>query len=166
MKILFLVIKTEGEATNLQANIRDVNSWPAIAEIGWCLWSDQNEEVVELRAALEVGEAQLLEDLIDVLEDCDLLVTHDIALDNRILTAAMIRQGKKLTAQVWKRGTKYQGRFYEACPANFWDYRWPSLSWLYEELFETPKETGNNVCSDALVLKDCFLEMKNRGVLN
>jgi len=166
MRLMFLTIKSVEEPRSLQADIRDVDNWPVITECAWCIWSDQDEEDIQYRSSEEIGEEQLIDDLIKDLECCSLLVTHDISVDYRILAASMIRNKKRLAGAIQKRGTKYQGRLLELCPANFWDYRWPSLSWLFEELFEvTGVETGYSLVSDVVRLKDCYLEMKNRGVL-
>ena len=49
--------------------------------------------------------------------------------------------------------------------SNFGGYKWPSLQELYRKLFDRSFENAHDALADISATKDCFFELKRRGVI-
>lgn len=186
---LILDCETTGLPKRWDAPVSDVHNWPRAIQVAWSLFDEAGrclESVLRLvrpdgfeipldvqrihgitteRALAEGGPiGQVLRELSLAVEKADVLVAHNLKFDERILSAEYIRNNLPLPFGDQKRFCTME-RTTDLCrlPGSR-GYKWPSLSQLYRELFQTTFEDAHDAGADVAACAKCFLELKKRGL--
>jgi len=186
---LVLDCETTGLPKRWDAPVSDVHNWPRAIQVAWSLFDDAGQRLesavrlvqpagfvipldvqrihgITTERAMAEGEpiGQVLGDLSLAVAKADVLVAHNLKFDERILSAEYIRNNLPLPFGDQKRFCTME-RTTELCrlPGSR-GYKWPSLSQLYRELFQTTFEDAHDAGADVAACAKCFLELKKRGL--
>lgn len=108
----------------------------------------------------------IIQCMLDDLKDCDLVVGFNTYFDTSIIKAnAMRLLGDQIGSQVDKAlGKDKRIDVMRIASTKLFKNKWPTLSKLYEELFNE-KFQAHNALEDVRALERCYNEMKKRKLL-
>lgn len=189
--LIFFDTETTGLPSRDRKVRSDPLSWPRLVELGWVLTTDEGtilEEVSFLvkpdgfeipSAAINIHGISNMEaekmglPIVDVINRfyisarrADLLIAHNLSYDIRIILTELIRMDKReLFSSIQGVCTmKSSARFCGISGRYGKGYKWPSLSGLYQKLFDREPESAHRALDDAKTCADCYFELKKRGV--
>ena len=190
MKVLVFDTETTGLPKGKNPSIYNTELWPHIIQLSYIVYCSEENKILSLiddyikindNVIIEEGSQKihnisrdkLNKDGIDIIEainkfnnwktNCDLLVGHNVSFDKRMLIVEGIRNNIQMninnTYCTMKNSTdlcKIEREF-----ANGTKYfKYPSLSELYNHLFnKIPKNTHNSI-TDTLLCMRCFCKIK------
>ncbi len=190
---MYLVFDTEttGLPRNYQAPLDDFLNWPRIVQLAWSLydadggpWESYSyiikpegfiipeeaakihhisqeralQEGIELRRALDY----FLRDV----NQASYLVAHNIDFDDNIVGSELLRN--KLDNPLIganKICTMKSSVAYCQIPSSRGGYKWPNLTELYTNLFQTGFPDAHDAGVDVSACAKCFFELKRRGII-
>jgi DNA polymerase III subunit epsilon len=189
MNYLFFDTETTGKPKDYKASYEDVDNWPRVTQLAWML-CDEDGSVIASRQSLikpdgwVVPTEQFFIDNNMSTERCeaegspiadelymfysakmkaDVLVAHNLSFDHRILWAEFIRAGKEPRKGMLKFCTMMKSTKYCELPAKR-GYKWPTLQELHNVVFGKDFEGAHDAMDDVLACKNCFFELKEKGV--
>jgi len=190
MKYLFFDTETTGTPKNYKAPMQDVDNWPRVLQLAFILY-DENGNVLESFESLikpdgwevpdgvfwakhgyttekcqtnGVSMQEALSKFIELYEQCDMLVAHNISFDYNVLGAEMLRYNVKTSARKDKICTMHSTTDFVALPGNY-GFKWPKLEELYYKLFGEIMEGAHDALFDVKATAKCFFELKKINVL-
>ena len=98
------------------------------------------------------------------------VVGHNIDFDQHVVGAELCRLGMDFNALMDKPCTCTMKTTTNFCAipnpnTYFGGYKWPSLQELYRKLFNRDFENAHDDLADITATKDCFFELKRRGII-
>lgn len=198
MNVMIFDIESNGLPLNKYAPLTDVDNWPRCIELAWekC---NLNEEVLAHYASLvkpagwvipkekfwiehgfsteeSLAKGVPMEDILDLfindIDDADILVAHNMAFDHPVLSAEMIRYGKKARRVLHKICTMEQGKAFCKIPFGNdhrpWkndNWKFPKLEELHRKLFNEDFEGAHDAGSDVKACRKCFFELVRKGII-
>lgn len=189
-KYLVFDTETTGMPRNWNAPISDVNNWPRVVQLAWILVDSEGNEIdrkdriikpdgysippdvtrihgISTDRAIQEG-AELpfvLDEFETALNKSDVVVAHNIDFDYKVLGSEFYRlKNRNPMDQYEQICTMKESTDYCAIPNRF-GYKWPSLSELHRKIFGRSFEEAHNAVVDVEVCKNCFLELRNKGVI-
>lgn len=194
MKFLFFDTETNGLPKAYNASYEDVDNWPRVLSIAWCLadidgnihdqqyhlikpdgWQVPTEKfwiengyTQEKSLAEGVPIAAALEAFMAAKLQADCLVAHNLNFDHRIVWAEFIRKGTPPRSGMMKICTMMKTTSYCKVPhANGrGGYKWPTLDELHNKVFGKSFENAHDALADVLAMKACFYELLKQGVIS
>lgn len=187
---LFFDTETTGLPKNWKAPVSDVNNWPRLVQLGY-LFYDKNGEIIEsgdfiikpqgfiipadsarvhgisTEQALQEGKpiTSVMEKFEDLVKRVNYLVAHNMAFDEKILGAELLRS-EKPNGLASKKKICTMKKTTDFCKIpGMYGYKWPKLSELHYKLFNEYFEEAHNASADIEATARCFWELKRLGVL-
>ena len=187
---LFFDTETTGIPRNYKAAVSDLQNWPRLVQIAWLLVDDEAQEVAsaeyiarpvgftipadaarihgittEIAAEKGVDLGTLLDAIMADIEKASVLVAHNMAFDEKILGAELLRAGHPDVVEPRKRLCTMQGATdYCRLPGRF-GYKWPTLQELHTKLFNEPFEGAHRALVDVRACARCYFELRRRGAM-
>lgn len=191
--VLIFDTETNGLPRNWKAPVTDLNNWPRVVQLAWGLYSESEEAIQEevlvikpdgweipdraadvhgisTEIADEIGvpmEAALWA-FIEAYEQADTLVAHNLAFDNPVLGAEMIRYKafpeKKVSRKVCT--MKASTELCALSGGRNGQYKWPKLEELHFKLFGNGFEGAHDALVDVQACRRCFFELIELGIIN
>lgn len=190
MKILFFDTETTGKINDFKASVKDFHLFPRIIQLAYIL-TDENGNTLESYSELikpdgwemptdqfwiDNGFSQQISEVMGVpikdaldgfvknLNECDLIVAHNISFDQRIVGAEMCRFD--MSAEKKEKFCTMLGTV-DVCkiPGNYGKAKWPKLEELYDFLFSEKIEDAHDALGDVKSTVRCFFELHKRNLL-
>ena len=190
---LFFDTETTGIPLNYKAPVSDLKNWPRLVEIGWILTDESANEIeahtyiirpegfiipqdsteihgittekamlegVDLKVALSTFESTV--------RKADLLIAHNMAFDEKIVGAELIRIGLTNILDTKKRAcTMSSSTDFCELPNQYGyaNYKWPKLEELHRILFGSSFKESHRAMTDVRACMACFFELKRLGII-
>jgi DNA polymerase III subunit epsilon len=187
---LFFDTETTGIPRNYKAPVTDVDNWPRIVQIAWLLADDAGAEIssaeylvrpagfripaeatrvhgITTEEALERGAelGAVLEGIVAEIQRSAVLVAHNMAFDEKILGAELLRLGRVNELATRKRECTMQSSTnYCRIPGKF-GYKWPTLAELHQKLFGEGVSGAHRALADVRACARCYFELKRLGII-
>lgn len=189
---IFFDTETSGLPINYTAKITDVENWPRLVQLGWILYSEDQQKlneqefivfpdgftiseevslvhgITQERAIAEGWPLQtviacFLEDLIKA----DTVVCHNFSYDASVMGAELVRAKNDTDVLTKKSQICTMKLSTEFCkiPGKNGHYKWPRLEELYKKLFSEPVPQAHTALADAQSTARCYFELKRLGVI-
>jgi len=189
---LFFDCETNGKPLNYQAPMSDVDNWPRIAQIAWQTYDPEGELIwgnsemiypdgwvipkekffidngmsTERCAADGLPIKDVLARLILDMNQADYIIAHNLAFDQPIVGAEMIRLGMKADKKLKGICTMNLTTDFCKLPGKFaGKYKWPKLEELYKILFDKEMENAHDALYDVSITAKCFFELLKRQII-
>jgi len=96
----------------------------------------------------------------------DFIIAHNVRFDENVIAAEYLRLMLP-SPFAGKRRICTMMRSVEICRIQGpYGYKWPTLSQLHQELFQTGYEEAHDAGADVAACAKCFFELKRRGVVS
>lgn len=168
--------------------------WPRLVQIAWLL-VDCDGNVIKKKSAIIYPDGftipqdatnvhhitterarreglpllDILEEFMQDFEKAECLVAHNIEFDQHIIGAELYRLNIPYKSFMDKGSICTMRSSTNYCklpnPNGYDNYKWPKLEELYSILFERKFVDAHDALADITATKDCFFELKRRGVL-
>jgi DNA polymerase-3 subunit epsilon len=186
---LFFDTETTGFPKRWDAPCTDTANWPRLVQIAWVYCDadgralDQQVHIVRplgfsiprdaervhgISTAQALLEGSALGEVLDAfaaaLEPSTVVVAHNIAFDECVVTAEFAREGRHVSLVGKTKICTMKGSTdYCRLPGRR-GYKYPSLAELYYCLFERTFEGTHRADADVRACLECFFELQRRGV--
>lgn len=190
MNLLFFDTETTGIPRNYKAPASDVRNWPRLVQIAWLLTDASGRElaarehIVRPEGFVIPAEAARIhgidtdrarregEDLAAVLDAfgadlarAQLLVAHNVAFDEKIVGAELLRAGRvNAVESVTRLCTMQSATEYCRLPGNY-GYKWPTLSELHGRLFGEAFSDAHRALADVRACARCCFRLRDLGIV-
>ena len=191
-KVLVFDVETNGLPKKYKAPMTDLDNWPRVAQMAWGVHDLETGETVfkdsmvypdgweipkedffiknnmSTERCMEEGVelSHVLEEFIDDINQCDLLVAHNMTYDYNVVGSEMIRLGLKAKKKLPQYCTKDETTNLLKLPGQYGGYKWPKLEELHQFLFGKDFEGAHDALFDVKATLSCFQELNNRGLVN
>lgn len=183
---LFFDTETTGLPRNYKAPATDTDNWPRMVQLAYVLCDRHGYElssgnyivqpqgftipsdaarihgITTQRAMLEgVAVDTVLQHFERLLAQAHYLVAHNMAFDEKIVGAELIRAGKNnVIDDLPKICTMQSTVQLVGISRGYGGYKWPKLAELYYKLFRTQFEDAHNAAADVQATVKCFWELR------
>ena len=190
MTIIVLDTETTGLPKNYKAPVTDSENWPRLVQIAWEVYENDGTQVDQAEYIITPNGFDIPDEVANIhgittqrafdegisldtvlvllandLERADLVVSHNIAYDEKILGAEFWREWKKNPLEQNKTAcTMVASVDYCAIPGPYGN-KWPKLAELYRVLFAEVLEGEHNAVVDCAAAARCFWELVRLGVM-
>lgn len=190
---LFFDTETTGLPKNWNAPAHDTKNWPRMIQIAFLRCNDSGkvlgngsyiikpegfeipDKVVEIhgittqKAKKEgIALAKALEKFSGHLEDSEVLVSHNMRFDAKVVGAEFHRKGfdneMEILEQINKICTMTSSTTFCKIPGPC-GYKWPKLEELHKKLFRRSFADGHDSMRDTEACAKCFFKLKEMGVI-
>lgn len=188
---LFFDTETTGIPKNYKAPASDARNWPRLVQIAW-LVVDQNgnehksvERIIKPDGFSIPAEAArihgltndiarqkgvelklTLEQITTDFAQAKILIAHNMAFDEKILGAELLRMGFANQVEGMQRKcTMLASVDLCAIPGNYGN-KWPKLQELHKKLFNAEFAGAHSALADVRACAKCYFELKRLGVMN
>ena len=187
---LFFDTETTGIPRNYKAPVSDLQNWPRLVQIAWLLADEEGHEIasaehivkpdgftipddaakvhgITTAMALERGielKAVLL-DLIPHLTKASVLIAHNMAFDEKILGAELLRAGHPNLLEPMARKCTMQGATNFCRLPGKYGFKWPTLQELHLKLFNEAFEGAHQALVDVRACARCYFELRRLRVM-
>ncbi|KYC45443.1 MAG: DNA polymerase III subunit epsilon [Candidatus Methanofastidiosum methylothiophilum] len=188
---LFIDTETSGLPRSRYAPYTDTTNWPRVVQIAWMLCDQtgnilsSEEHIIRPEGFVIPFDAQNIhgisnerahsegKDLEFVLRrfSSDInrsthLIAHNLDFDFNVIGAEFVRKGIENRMTLLNRFCTMIGTTeYCQIPGGQYEFKWPSLIELHYTLFNTTFEEKHDAMHDVKICKECFFELKNRGII-
>lgn len=187
---LFFDTETTGLPKNWKAPVTNLNNWPRMVQLAYLLYDTdgnllfngdyiikpvgftipkESSRIHGISTERAMQEGSPLKDVLlsfqEMMARAVCLVAHNMAFDEKILGAELLRCGlpNNLTAKqricTMQRTTDY------CAIKGPYGYKWPRLSELHQKLFSCDFEEAHNAAVDIEATARCFWELRKRGLV-
>ncbi len=189
MKYLFFDTETNGKPKKYGAKMTDLDNWPRVTQLAWCLFDDdglvsQSAKII-LPDGWTVPEEQFFIDnnmstarceaegtampevlrfFISEAKEADYLIAHNIDFDYNVLGAEMLRYKMSVGKKLQQVCTMKAGTDWCEIPGPY-GFKWPKLSELFQTLFDEEMGEAHDALVDVINTAKCFFAMKERGII-
>lgn len=191
--MLYLIFDTEttGLPKNYKAPVSDSENWPRAVQISWQLHNHEgalidhqdflikpegfdipflSEKIHGISTALAMKEGRELSQVLNAFEETvlktDFVVGQNIDFDLNIMGAEFYRMGKITTLlekKILDTCTERTANLCQLTGGRGGKFKLPTLSELYQRLFETTFEEAHNASADVEATARCFFELIRIG---
>ncbi|MFT3679818.1 MAG: 3'-5' exonuclease [Ferruginibacter sp.] len=191
MNILFFDCETTGKPISYSASYTDVNNWPRVTQLAFCLCDDAGNVIAQFQSLIKpdgwvvpkeqffidnnmsterceaegIPIREALEQLMAAKLQADVLSAHNLNFDHRIVWAEFVRAEMPPRSGMHKICTMMQSTRHCNLPGKRGP-KWPTLGELHNVLFKKDFDGAHDALADVLALKDCFFELLNLGVIS
>ena len=187
---LFFDTETTGIPRNYKAPAADLANWPRLVQLAWMLTDDQATEIasaqhivkpdgftipkdaarihgITTEMAMQNGSdlKSVLAEVAPDIGDASVLVAHNIAFDEKILGAELLRAGyPNLVESKKRRCTMLETTDYCSLPGPY-GYKWPTLQELHLKLFNESFAGAHRALADVRACARCYFELRRLLVM-
>jgi len=188
---LFFDTETTGIPKNYKAPANDLENWPRLVQLGYLMYSKTGKLIasgdyivlpkgfsipveaskvhgITTEIAIQVGKEIniVLEEFYSLVERADFLVAHNMAFDEKIIGAELLRNKfQNIIEKKIRICTMLTTVDYCAIPGPYGN-KWPKLSELHLKLFGSDFEGAHNAFADIEATSKCFWELINLKLIN
>lgn len=187
---LFFDTETTGVPRNYKAPVSDSKNWPRLVQLGWILTDNEGNEIksnnyiikpegftipmeaakihgitTEKALAEGVSLLEVLQEFSADLEKIQNIVGHNIEFDKNIVAAEFYRNQMPHGFTQWRSYCTMHSSADLCAIRGPYGYKWPKLVELYKKLFGCTFDDAHNAFADITATKECFWEMRRRGVI-
>jgi DNA polymerase-3 subunit epsilon len=183
--------ETTGLPRNWKAPISDLANWPRVIQLAWSLFDKADQPLESMTRLVQPdgftipGDVQrihgitteralaegiklptVLEKFSGAVERSEIIIAHNVRFDESVISAEYLRLRLKPPFADKKRiCTMVQST--ELCHIQGpYGYKWPTLSQLHRELFQSGYEEAHDAGADVAACAKCFFELKRRRVIS
>ena len=192
--ILFFDTETTGLPLNWGAPIMDVNNWPRLVQLAWLVQDMEGNQIKEVNVIIKPEGFEIPEEVTKIhgittqeaidggqdlnevlvqfasdLNDCSLLIAHNISFDRKIIGCEFYRKGIENNLEtVQKICTMHKSTSYCELPntTGRGGYKWPKLQELHVKLFGEEFESAHDALADIKATAKCYWQLKKLGIIN
>lgn len=185
--ILFFDTETNGLPYSWSAPLEELENWPRLVQLAWLRYNEDGQEIsrgneivypegfdipeeasaihgITVERAMDEGKylVDVMDSFLADLNGVNLLVAHNMAFDEKIMGAELLRLGldaelinlpKKCTMKASTRFCKIPGRF--------GGLKWPKLSELHQILFGEEFENAHDALADIEACSRCYWKLRD-----
>jgi len=189
---MYLIIdcETTGLPRNWKAPISDLENWPRVIQLAWSLFDKAGQQLestahlvrpdgftipedaqrihgISTERALAEGKqlSVALQELSAAVEKSEIIIAHNVRFDENVISAEYLRLQRD-PPFAGKRRICTMMQSTELCRIQGpYGYKWPTLSQLHRELFQSGYEEAHDAGADVAACGKCFFELKRRRVI-
>ena len=182
--------ETNGLPKKWKAPMSDLDNWPRVIQLAWFVADENGNEITRgnhlikpdgwimptdefwiengfsqeesLAKGIPIEEALFL--FTEDLKQSKYLISHNMAFDQNVVGAEMMRIGMKAKKQI-KICTLQESTDFCKLPGKYGKYKWPKLIELYTKLFNKGFDNAHDALADVIACKDCFFKLKEKGII-
>ncbi|MAY22479.1 MAG: DNA polymerase III subunit epsilon [Flavobacteriaceae bacterium] len=187
---LFFDTETTGLPKNWKAPVTDLKNWPRLVQLAYLFYDkdgnkmDQGDFIIkpegyiipqessnihgisQQRAEKEgLSMISVLEKFEKLIKQSSYLVAHNMAFDEKIVGAELLRAGYLNSITSKNRICTMQATTDFCAIPGYYGYKWPKLSELHMKLFNTDFEEAHNASVDIQATARCFWELKKLKII-
>lgn len=187
---LFFDTETTGIPKNYKAPASDLKNWPRLVQIAWLVTDDKGSEIhsaehivrpdgftiaadavkihgITTDVALERGVdiKAVLDDIMKDIEAAQILLAHNMAFDEKILGAELLRAGYPNRVEAKQRRCTMQSAVDFCRLPGPYGYKWPTLNELHLKLFSASFTGAHRALVDVRACAKCYFELKRLKVM-
>lgn len=190
---MFFDTETTGLPKNYKASFKDADNWPRIIQFAYQIANSETKEVTKEVSVLIKPDGwvipdgkfwidngfsteknnidglpltNVLSEFINDLQDCNLLVAHNMNYDLPITSCEMFRYGFRSEKKIDKFCTMNASTSICKIPSpNGRGFKWPKLEELYKHLFKKDFSGAHQAENDVTACRECFFELKRLGLI-
>jgi DNA polymerase III subunit epsilon len=188
---LFFDTETTGIPKNYKAPASDLKNWPRLVQIAWLVADESGSEIssaehivkpegftiplaaskihgITTEAALQNGLAikTVLDVMVDDIGKASALIAHNIAYDEKIVGAELLRAGLPNHVEGKPRKCTMQSATNYCRISGPYGYKWPTLQELHTKLFGESFTGAHRALTDVRACAKCYFELKRLKVMN
>jgi DNA polymerase III subunit epsilon len=187
---LFFDTETTGLPKNWQAPLSDSDNWPRMVQLAWILYDAHGSQlasaneiirpegflipeaasaihgITQSRAAREGRPlAEVLDRFDGMVRQSSILVAHNVSFDLSIVGAEFIRLGIDSPLLSKKRICTMESSKAFCAIRNKYGFKRPSLSELYDKIYQTPLLAAHDAAADVAATARCFWYLQREGII-
>jgi len=187
---LFFDTETTGLPKNWKAPVSDFDNWPRMVQLAFLLYDAEGNLMADGNYIVEpVGftippesslihgisteralkEGLPLKDVLlsfqEVMKHAEYLVAHNIAFDEKIVGAELLRCGLPNNLMTKRRFCTMESSTSYCAIKGPKGLKWPRLSELHQKLFGCDFDEAHNAAVDIEATARCFWELRKRGLI-
>jgi DNA polymerase III epsilon subunit-like protein len=188
--LLFFDTETTGIPRDYRAPASDLANWPRLVQIAWLEVDEDGRELAGAEHVIRpdgfvippaaaaihgitteraLAEGVSLADVLDALAPrilaADTLFAHNIAFDEKIVGAELLRAGRDNVIEARpRRCTMLESTRYCALPGRYGP-KWPTLAELHHKLFGEGFDGAHRALADVRATARCYAELKRLRVM-
>lgn len=187
---LFFDTETTGLPKNWKAPVSDFDNWPRMVQLAYLLYDAEGNLMAEGNYIVEpVGftipaesslihgisteralkEGLPLKDVLlsfqEMMKHAEYLVAHNIAFDEKIVGAELLRCGLENNLMTKRRFCTMESSTNYCAIKTPKGLKWPRLSELHQKLFGCDFDEAHNAAVDIEATARCFWELRKRGLI-
>lgn len=187
---LFFDTETTGTPRNYKAPATDAANWPRLVQLAWLLADAEGNEIasaqhivkpagfaipadaarvhgITTETALRDGQdlATVLDAILPALGQATLLIAHNIAFDEKILGAELLRAGLANSVEAKPRKCTMRGSTDHCRLPGPYGYKWPTLQQLHTHLFGEAFAGAHRALADVRACARCYFELRRLRVM-
>ena len=189
---LFFDTETNGLPNNWKAPVTDTDNWPRVTQLAWQVYDEDGELIREVCSLIKpegwtipkedffiennmstercekegVHLIDILEDFVEQVDNADYLIAHNMAFDEKVIGAEMIRKELSFRQEPNKLCTMQESTNYcKMQPFRYGTYKWPTLLELHTKLFDEGFDGAHDALADVKACAKSFFELKKRKVM-
>lgn len=118
-------------------------------------------------------------EFVKLVNECELVVWHNVKFDISAIEFEIRRFYKDMWKEIDEKVLSFLTKIRDKSkctmlstidfceiPGRFWNYKWPKLLELHEKLFNKTFDCAHNAMADIQATRDCFFELKKRGIIS
>jgi DNA polymerase III subunit epsilon len=187
---LFFDTETTGIPKNYKAPASDLKNWPRLVQIAWLVVDETGKEIASaehivkpngyvippaaakihgittemaMQSGMEIN--AILDPLVEDIGKASALIAHNIAFDEKILGAELLRAGYPNHVEAKPRKCTMQSATNYCRIPGPYGYKWPTLQELYMKLFQQAFTGAHHALSDVRACAKCYFELKRLKVM-
>jgi DNA polymerase III subunit epsilon len=186
---LFFDTETTGIPRNYKAAVTDLQNWPRLVQLAWLLTDTDGAEIacaeyvvkpedfvitkdaakihgITTEKAQQVGVALqfVLSEVVASIQQASVLIAHNMAFDEKILGAELLRSGQPNVVVAKERRCTMQAATNFCRIPGPYGYKWPTLQELHLKLFNESFVGAHQALVDVRACSRCYFELKRRKV--
>jgi len=187
---LFFDTETTGLPKNWKAPVSDFDNWPRMVQLAYLLYDAEGNLMaggdyivkpdgftippesslihgISTERALQEGLP--LKDVLlcfqEMMKHAEYLVAHNIAFDEKIVGAELLRCGLENNLMTKRRFCTMESSTNYCAIKTPKGLKWPRLSELHQKLFGCDFDEAHNAAVDIEATARCFWELRKRGLI-
>lgn len=188
---LFFDTETTGLPKDWKAPLSKLDNWPRMVQLAYMLYDKEGNKLQEADLIIKPEGYTIPKEAADVhgittdianqkgiplelalasfyeaAQTAEVLVAHNMAFDEMIVGAELLRKNKHNIIPIKKRICTMQSTVNFCKIPSKYGFKWPKLTELHYKLFETDFEDAHNAYVDISITAKCFWKMKAMGIID
>ena len=186
---LFFDTETTGIPKNYKAPVSDLENWPRLVQVAWLVTDETGEEIssaehivkpngftipadaakvhgitTDIALARGVDIKTALDAIIKDINLATMLIAHNIAFDEKILGAELLRAGYANYVDAKPRRCTMQSATDFCRLPGPYGFKWPTLNQLHVKLFHESFSDAHRALVDVRACAKCYFELKRLNI--
>jgi DNA polymerase III epsilon subunit-like protein len=188
---LFFDTETTGLPKDWKAPLSKLDNWPRMVQLAYMLYDKEGNKLQEADLIIKPEGYTIPKEAADVhgittdianqkgiplelalasfyeaAQTAEVLVAHNMAFDEMIVGAELLRKNKHNIIPRKKRICTMQSGVNLCRIPSKYGFKWPKLTELHYKLFDTDFEDAHNAYVDISITAKCFWKMKALGIID